>query len=208
VTFRVTVDDLGNVAEMRLANDPMLGTWRRSGQAEPAPIPAVFRAFVDAATTAVRQWKYEPPVEAPLVFEVAVSFSADDGPTIAERHPAPLPFSEAAQDPSGDFDRVPPAPWGEGVVRAADLLILPTKIRHVSPRFPVAALQPGVREVVVVEARIEVDGRIVHARVLRSSPAFDQSVIDAVLQWEYTPTVSFGRAIPVLLTVTVNFTGS
>jgi TonB family protein len=112
------------------------------------------------------------------------------------------------QDPSGDFDRVPPAPWGEGVVRAADLIKFPTKVTHVSPRFPAEALQPGVRALVVVETRIEADGRIVHARVLRSSPAFDQSVLDAVLQWEYTPTVSNGVAIPVLLTVTVRFTGS
>jgi len=44
--------------------------------------------------------------------------------------------------------------------------------------------------------------------VLRSSPAFDQSVLDAVLQWDYTPTVINGVAIPVLLTVTVRFTGS
>jgi TonB family protein len=112
------------------------------------------------------------------------------------------------QDSSGDFDRVPPAPWGEDVVRAADLIKFPTKVKHVSPRFPAEALQPGVRALVVVETRIEADGRIVHARVLRSSPAFDQSVLDAVLQWEYTPTVSNGIAIPVLLTVTVRFTGS
>jgi TonB family protein len=121
------------------------------------------------------------------------------GPNSAERRPA---------SPSGDFDRVPPAPWGKGVVRAAHLLKLPTKVKHVSPRFPVEALQPGVRALVVVETRIEADGRIVHARVLRSSPPFDQSVLDAVLQWEYTPTVSNGVAIPVLLTVTVRFTGS
>jgi TonB family protein len=208
VTLRVTVDDLGDVAEMRLADGPMLGTWQRSGQPEPAPMPAVFRAFVAAATAAVRQWKYEPPVEAPLMFEVAVSFSTDDAPNIAERHPAPVPSSPETQAPSDDFDRVPPAPWGEGVVRASYLRTLPTKVKHASPQFPAEALQPGVRATVVVETRIEADGRIVHARVIRSSPVFDQSVLDAVLQWEYTPTVINGVAIPVLLTVTVHFTGS
>ena len=208
VTLRVTLDDRGDVAEMRLADVPMLGTWRASGQGEPAPMPAVFRAFVEAATQAVRQWQYEPPVAAPLVFDVAVSFSADDEPRIAERRPAPLPPSPEPQGPTGALEPVPPAPWGEGVVRAADLRILPTKVRHVSPQFPVEALQAGTRAVVVVETRIEADGRIVNARVIRSSPPFDQSVLDAVLQWEYTPTVINGVAIPVLLTVTVRFTGS
>ena len=102
----------------------------------------------------------------------------------------------------------PPAPWGVGVVRAADLRVLPTKVKHAPIQFPVEALQAGTRATVVVETRIEAVGRIVNARVIRSSPLFDQSVLDAVLQWEYTPTVIDGVAIPVLLTVTVRFTGS
>ncbi len=206
VTLRVTVDDLGDVAEMRLA-DPMLGT-RRAGQRESTPTPALFSAFVDAATAAVGQWTYEPPVEAPLVFDVAVSFSDDDEPQIAERSPAPLPSLPEAQVPTGNPELVPPAPWGEGVVRAAYLRVLPTKVKHAPIQFPVEALQAGIQATVVVETRIEADGRIIHARVIRSSPVFDQSVLDAVLQWEYTPTVINGVAIPVLLTVTVRFTGA
>ena len=96
----------------------------------------------------------------------------------------------------------------EGVVRAAYLRVLPTKVRHVAPQFPAEALQAGTRGVVVVETRIEADGRIVNARVIRSNPVFDQAVLDAVLQWEFTPTIINGKAIPVLLTTTVRFTGS
>jgi TonB family protein len=123
-----------------------------------------------------------------------------------ERMPPPL--SPEPPSPNSDLEGVPPAPWGKGVLRATYLRKLPTKVRHVSPRFPAEALQPGARATVVVETRIEADGRIVNARVIRSSPLFDQSVLDAVLQWEYTPTVINGVAIPVLLTVTVQFTGS
>ena len=101
-----------------------------------------------------------------------------------------------------------PPPWAEGVVRAAYLRVLPTKVRHVAPQFPAKALQAGTRGVVVVETRIEADGRIVNARVIRSNPVFDQAVLDAVLQWEFTPTIINGKAIPVLLTITVRFTGS
>jgi len=43
-------------------------------------------------------------------------------------------------------------------------------------------------------------------RVLRSIPLLDQAAMDAVRQFEYTPTVISGVAVPVLMTVTVNFT--
>jgi hypothetical protein len=43
-------------------------------------------------------------------------------------------------------------------------------------------------------------------RVLRSIPLLDQAAIDAVKQWEYTPTLLNGSAVPVVMTVTVNFT--
>jgi protein TonB len=33
----------------------------------------------------------------------------------------------------------------------------------------------------------------------------DQAAIDAVMQWEYTPTLLNGVPVPVIMTVTVNF---
>jgi TonB family protein len=44
------------------------------------------------------------------------------------------------------------------------------------------------------------------ARVLRSIPELDQAAIEAVNQWEFTPTLLNGAAMPVIMTVTVNFT--
>ena len=42
-------------------------------------------------------------------------------------------------------------------------------------------------------------------RVLRSVPLLDQAAIDAVRRWEFSPTRLNGVAIPVVMTVTVNF---
>lgn len=58
----------------------------------------------------------------------------------------------------------------------------------------------------VLEARVEPDGHIQHARVLRSIPILDQAALAAVLQWEFAPTLPNGAAVPVLMTVTVQFT--
>ena len=78
-------------------------------------------------------------------------------------------------------------------------------MRHVPPEYPAEALKDGIEGVVVVEARIEPDGRIFNARVVRSTPVFDQAALDSVLQWEFTPTLRNGVAIPVLMTVTFKF---
>jgi len=47
---------------------------------------------------------------------------------------------------------------------------------------------------------------VCNPRVLRSIPLLDQSAIDAVLQWQFTPAKLNGVAVPVITTLTVNFT--
>jgi periplasmic protein TonB len=41
--------------------------------------------------------------------------------------------------------------------------------------------------------------------VLRSPPMLDAAALAAVRQWEYTPTLLNGIAVPVIMTVTVMF---
>ena len=59
---------------------------------------------------------------------------------------------------------------------------------------------------VFVEITIDPAGRISNAVVTQSIPLLDQAALDAARQWEYTPTVVDGTAVPVIMTVTVNFT--
>jgi len=72
--------------------------------------------------------------------------------------------------------------------------------------YPPEAQAGRVQGVVIIEARIEGDGRVSDAHVLRSIPMLDQAAIDAVRQWEFTPTLLNGKAVPVIMTITVNFT--
>ena len=44
------------------------------------------------------------------------------------------------------------------------------------------------------------------AKVLRSIPLLDSAALEAVKQWEFTPTLLNGVPVPVIMTVTVNFT--
>jgi protein TonB len=84
----------------------------------------------------------------------------------------------------------------------------PTRIVYVKPEYPQVARDAKVQGVVVLEARIERDGQVCSARVLRSIPLLDQSAINAVFRWRFTPakTTVNEVAVPVITTLTVNFT--
>jgi TonB family protein len=82
----------------------------------------------------------------------------------------------------------------------------PQKIKHVAPSYPTEAKEKGVQGVVVLETAIGPDGRVRDACVLRSVPGLDQAALLSVLQWEFEPTLMNGAAVPVIMTVTINFT--
>lgn len=82
----------------------------------------------------------------------------------------------------------------------------PAKVRHVSPVYPLIAQQVRVAGIVIIEAIIGIDGRVTEARVLRSVPLLDDAALAAVRQWEFSPTTLNGVPVPVIMTVTVNFT--
>jgi periplasmic protein TonB len=58
---------------------------------------------------------------------------------------------------------------------------------------------------VILETLIGANGRVEDARVLRSIPLLDQAALDAVRQWEFTPTLLNGNPVPVIMTTTVQF---
>jgi len=91
-------------------------------------------------------------------------------------------------------------------VRVGGRIKAPTKIKDVKPVYPAIAQSARVAGVVTIEATIGFDGKVVDAKVVRSSPLLDQAALDAVRQWEYTPTLLNGVPVSVLVTVTVNFT--
>jgi protein TonB len=106
--------------------------------------------------------------------------------------PPPPPTPEPAQE------RKPVRPGGD--IRE------PKKIAHVPPIYPPIAISAGVHGIVILEATISETGSIENLRVLRSHPLLERAAIDAVKQWRYTPTRLNGVPVPIIMTVTVNFT--
>jgi TonB family protein len=91
-------------------------------------------------------------------------------------------------------------------VRIGGQIKPPLKIKDVKPVYPAIAQSARVAGVVTIEATIGPDGKVIDAKVVRSVPLLDQAALDAVRQWEYRPTLLNGVPVPVLVTVTINFT--
>jgi TonB family protein len=118
--------------------------------------------------------------------------------------PPPPPTVEAY--PS--YPPPPPPPLVDGMepVRVGGPIKPPVKIRDVKPAYPPIAQAAGVQGVVIIQAVIDTTGNIHTAVVLRGQPLLDEAALDAVKGWQFQPTQVNGVTIPVVMTVTVNFT--
>jgi periplasmic protein TonB len=140
-----------------------------------------------------------------------------DVPTgINPERPAPEAGWEDDKRPTGtiigDFDTraipggPPPPPVPQEPVRIGGTIRQPLKVRNVDPVYPAIAQAARVQGIVIIEATLSPDGRMSNARILRSIPLLDQAALEAVRQWEYTPTLLNGVPVPVIMTITVMFT--
>lgn len=139
--------------------------------------------------------------------EAKIYDAATSGAQLPPPPPPPPPAAAAMPPPPPP----PPPPLGfervDGLVpvRADGTVPPPSKVRDVRPEYPPIAKAAGVQGVVIVEVLIDAAGRVRDARVLNSIPLLDKAALDAVRQWEFTPTVIDGEASPVIVTATVGF---
>ena len=98
-----------------------------------------------------------------------------------------------------------PAP-ADRALRVGGNIKPPEKVRDVRPVYPPIAKAANVAGIIILEVRIGTDGRVEEAHVLKSIPLLDEAALDAVKQWEFTPTLLNGQAVPIIMTTTVNFT--
>ena len=100
---------------------------------------------------------------------------------------------------------VAPPPPKVAPIRVGGHIKPPVKLKNVPPEYPELAEQARVQGVVILECVISPRGKVTDVRVLRSIPLLDQAAVDAVRRWEYTPTLLNGIPVPVIMTITVNF---
>jgi protein TonB len=133
--------------------------------------------------------------------------------SVGDTAPGGVEFTGGVPGGIGSGERFvpPPPPVPEAAhvrkpVRPGGDIREPKKIVHVPPIYPAIAVSAGVHGIVILEATISEAGSIENLRVLRSHPLLERAAIDAVKQWRYTPTRLNGVPVPIIITVTVNFT--
>jgi protein TonB len=108
-------------------------------------------------------------------------------------------FTERAAPPP------PPAVVSQAPVHLHKGIVAPRKVVDVTPAYPPLAQAAHVKGMVILEAVIDAHGNVTDVRVLRSAPMLDQAAVDAVRQWRYTPALLNDRPVPVIVTITINF---
>jgi protein TonB len=148
-----------------------------------------------------------PPLQAPDTIAAEVlrpavaSYSMDVAGPIGSGVPNGLEHS------AGDALPQPPPPLPPPPQKPVRLSAyeMPKKISDAAPIYPQIAQRANVEGDVIIEAVIAVDGSVRDARVLKSVALLDRAALDAVKQWRYAPTRLNGVAVPVIVTVTVQF---
>ena len=177
----------------------------------PAPPPPEFIPRPPAPSAA--RASTDSPAPIPMVAPPSILPETDVPPP---SYPGPTtPDSSAIGTPGGlptglvtstALPRPPDPPRPPAPVRVADLPVAPRKIVDARPIYPDIARLARKEGTVVMEAVIDPSGHVTQLRLIRSIPLLDQAALDAVRQWQYTPSTYGGRPVSVLMTVTIRFT--
>jgi periplasmic protein TonB len=98
---------------------------------------------------------------------------------------------------------------GGGVYRPGNGISNPRVLREVKPQYTSDAMRAKVQGTVLLECVVRPDGSVGDVQVLRSlDPTFglDQEAIKAARQWRFSPGMKLGEAVPVLVTIELQFT--
>jgi TonB family protein len=181
------------------------GAATRALAVDPPAMVRDLEQMQKAAASALGQWRFNPPAAAPAIARLSAQFDLAVGQATVSRV-QPLSGFSGAPGATSTFVARPDRPTPDGTLRVGGEIRAPQKVYNVSPVYPQEAQDARVQGVVIIEAKIAADGSVAEAWVLRSIPMLDGAALDAVRQWRYSPTLLNGAPVPVIMTVTVNFT--
>jgi protein TonB len=100
----------------------------------------------------------------------------------------------------------PPAAAPRAPVRVGGQIQAPALAKRVEPMYPDLAVSARIRGVVILEAEVDKEGRVVEVKVLRTANRLlDNAALTAVRQWQYRPLILNGLPEPFVLTVVLTF---
>jgi protein TonB len=186
--------------------------------ADPEPVEHTHALVGDRAVPVAPPPEPDPadePTIAPLPAVVPTSAST---PEASVDPPPPRPAVVAGLAPTAGPGGLPIAtgelPSVAGLPSAALEAVAsgepdtPARVTHrPAPEYPAVAQRRGIEGFVTVRLRIDAQGRVADAVVVASEPAgtFDQSALQTVRRYRFSPARRGGEAIPTTLQQTIRF---
>ena len=184
----------GAVADIRLLSVSIVAA-KVVMTADPAALREDFDAMAKAAIASLRQWRFDRPASTPAAVRVPVYFDIVG-------HRTSFGSIRPTSGYPAEVTAVPPA----DILKVGGAIAAPKKLVNVPPRYPDDAAQAKAQGAVVLDVIIDAEGVPTDVQVAQSVPLLDAAAVEAVRQWRYEPTLMNGVAVPIAMTVTVNFT--
>jgi len=167
-----------------------------------APVPARTAAMQRAAELVAHAAPVVPP--ASIGNEILIDFDPADEVRGQPNVPGGVPNGVVI---GVTLDAPPPAPANPPPLpRAGGQIQFPRRIGGKPPAYPDVARQARIEGVVVIDAVIDVTGRVTDVRVLQGHPLLEQAALEAVRTWVYEPSRLNGVPTAVMMTLRVTFT--
>ncbi len=147
----------------------------------------------------------------------ALSTVSSAGPSLARTGHVPDGYTEFCEqllarakeqypEVKNKCDAPPPPPGKPNRLRIGGAVQQARMLKQVVPKYPPEAKARGITGTVAFHALINKDGRIQELQLLQAPLALYQSARDAVLRWEYKPTLLNGEPVAVETQIDVNYT--
>jgi protein TonB len=172
----------------------------------PPPPPAAARALTPAPTAPrpVTEASFLAPIEVPqgVQPEEGIDFGVEGGVPGGVEGGVP---GGVIGGVVGGLPEAPAPPATVTPVRVGGLVRAPKLLNRVTPAYPELAMAARTSAMLILEASVDVDGRVQDVKVLRGQPLFDKAALEAVRQWRYQPLLLNGIPVPFIVSVTLSF---
>jgi periplasmic protein TonB len=147
-----------------------------------------------------------PPVDEPNPMDILRRVFPKRVWEIGEISEWPKELSKEMLTASLPVAPAPPAPIRRAPIMVGGNVQEAKLINKILPVYPTLALKTRVSGTVVLQAIIDEIGRVESIEVVEGHPLLIAAAVDAIQQWQYSPTLLNGEPLPVSAKVTVIFT--
>jgi protein TonB len=152
-----------------------------------------------------------PTTPIPTVEPTSITPEPDNPAPVVAAAPGPAVATGPITAPGGTGDGTGTNPAGAGpgpggpVYGIGNGVSSPTPIRRPAPQYTAAAMKARLQGIAVVTCVVRPDGACSDIRIVKSLEGLDEQAIANAKQWRFRPGMRQGEAVPVQVTLEIEF---